>query len=183
MTGGPDHRADIERIVRSRGYEDFRWIAPRDVVVGRWVRVKCMFGCPEYGSSACCPPHTPTVDECEAFFREYDEALVFRFQKRVAAAHDRHAWSREVNGKLLELERAVFLAGFPKAFLLFMDSCTLCGDCTGARTTCRDKGGARPSPEAMAVDVFQTVERIGYPLSVLKDTKEEMSRFAFLLIA
>jgi hypothetical protein len=32
---------------------------------------------------------------------------------------DRHAWSARINAKLVKLERAVFLAGFERAFMLF----------------------------------------------------------------
>jgi hypothetical protein len=41
---------------------------------------------------------------------------------------------------------------------------------------------ARPTPESMAVDVFATVRKIGYPIDVLYDTSQEMNRYAFLLV-
>jgi predicted metal-binding protein len=107
---------------------------------------------------------------------------VFHFPKQLDDPEQRHRWSREVNKKLLELERAVFLAGYRKAFLLFMDECSLCADCTGDRADCRDKRGARPSPEALAVDVFATVRSVGYPIEVLTGTDQTMNRYAFLLI-
>jgi len=34
----------------------------------------------------------------------------------------------------------------------------------------------------MAVDVFETVRKIGYPIEVLYDYSQEMNRYAFLLI-
>jgi hypothetical protein len=34
----------------------------------------------------------------------------------------------------------------------------------------------------MAVDVFSTVRRIGYPIEVLADYRQAMNRYAFLLI-
>ena len=95
---------------------------------------------------------------------------------------DRHTWSREVNQELLKLERAVFLAGHERAFLLFMDSCELCSKCEGARGDCKHPRSARPSPEAMAMDVFSTVKKIGYPIEVLADYDRAMNRYAFLLI-
>ncbi len=176
-------RAELEALFGAHGCQDFRWIDPAEIVVAQWVRMKCTFGCGEYGHNACCPPHTPPVPECERFFREYSTAVVFHFAQAVARPEDRHAWTREVNRGLAGLERAVFLAGYEKAFLLYMDSCCVCGDCTGERTTCRAPRVARPSPESMAVDVFQTVSRLGYPIEVCTEYHQQMNRYAFLLVA
>jgi len=89
---------------------------------------------------------------------------------------------KRVNSKLLNLERDVFLAGYPKAFLLFMDTCYLCKDCSGTRTQSFNKKSARPAPEALAVDVFSTVRQAGYPIEVLWDYSQKMNRYAFLMI-
>ena len=95
---------------------------------------------------------------------------------------DRHAWSARINAKLIKLERAVFLAGFERAFLLFMDSCCFCKECTGTRETCDNPRMARPSPEAMAVDVYSTVRQFGYEISVRTDYDQKMDRYAFLMV-
>jgi len=34
----------------------------------------------------------------------------------------------------------------------------------------------------MAIDVFSTVRKLGYPIEVLKDYSEEMNRYAILLV-
>jgi predicted metal-binding protein len=141
-----------------------------------------MFGCREYGRNACCPPNTPPVDECRGFFREYSEGVVFHFEKKVEKPEDRHQWARGINGRLLNLEREVFLADNPKTFLLFMDSCNICKECAGERVRCNNKKSARTTPEAMAVDVFSTVKQLGYPIKVLCDYSEAMNRYAFLLV-
>jgi predicted metal-binding protein len=122
------------------------------------------------------------VPECRQFFDDYEKAVVFHFEKTVDAPEDRHEWTRGVNTDLVALERAVFLAGYQKTFLLFMDSCGLCKECTGVREECRQPRSARPTPEAMAVDVFSTVRQIGYPIEVLADYCQAMNRYAFLLI-
>ncbi len=177
------NRAELEDLIARHGFEDFRWIKPKDIIVAEWVRMKCLFGCPSYGRIAACPPNLPTVSECRRFFDEYSAAVVFHFEKKVDKPEDRHPWSKGVNQELLKLERAVFLAGYPKAFLLFMDSCPLCADCSGARAECKNPRSARPSPEGMAVDVFSTVTPLGYPIAVLSEYSQPMHRYAFLLIS
>jgi len=175
-------RTTLESLFADHGYADFKWIKPQDVVVSQWVRMKCMFGCTEYGKNASCPPNVPTVSECRQFFDEYRAGAVFHFEKKVDRPEERHTWTKGVSQGLLKLERAVFLAGYRKAFLLFMDSCYLCADCAGARTGCKNPKSARPTPEAMAVDVFSTVKQYGYPIEVLTDYSQAMNRYAFLLI-
>jgi predicted metal-binding protein len=172
----------LEALFADHGYSDYKWIKPEDVVVSHWVRMKCLFGCSSYGRNACCPPNVPSVAECRQFFDEYSAAAVFHFEKKVDKPEDRHAWARGVDLDLMRLERAVFLAGYRKAFLLFMDSCFLCADCAGARTECKNPKSARPTPEAMAIDVFSTVRKYGYPIDVLSDYSQAMNRYAFLLI-
>jgi predicted metal-binding protein len=80
------------------------------------------------------------------------------------------------------LEREVFLSGHQRAFLLFMDSCCLCAECPGTRAGCRSPKLARPTPEAMGMDVFSTVRQCGYPIQVLSDYSQPMNRYAFLLM-
>ena len=175
-------RKKLEEIFLKHSFMDFRWIDPQKIVVSQWVRTKCMFGCREYGAKACCPPNVPSVTECERFFRDYAEAVIFHFEKRVDRPEDRYDWTREINTRLLKVERDVFLADYPKAFLVFMDTCYFCKDCSATRTECLNKKYARPAPEALAVDVFSTVKQVGYPIEVLSDYSQKMNRYAFLMI-
>jgi predicted metal-binding protein len=157
-------------------------VNPQNIVVSLWVRMKCMFGCKEYWKNACCPPNTLPVQECRSFFSEYSEAVVFHFEKKFENLEQRHEWTKGINERLLSLKHEVFFAGNPKAFLLFMDSCNVCTDCAEERVKCKNKGSARPTPEAMGVDVFSTVRALGYPIKVLRAYSEAMNRYAFLLV-
>lgn len=175
-------RKQMEALFFKLGFRDFKWVDPKNIVISQWVRMKCTFGCKEYGKNACCPPNTPTVQECRDFFREYSEGAVFRFENKFEEPEQRHELTKGINEKLLSLERQVFTAGNPKAFLLFLDSCNLCTDCAEDRAKCKNKKSARPTPEALAVDVFSTVKALGYPIKVLGDYSEAMNRYAFLLV-
>ena len=176
------NRNELGRLFREHGFEDFRWIDPKAIVVAHWVRMKCLFGCEDYGRNAVCPPNTPPVEECGRFIHEYGEAAIFHFVKKVARPEDRHAWTREIERKLLGLERAVFLAGHRKAFLLALDSCNFCEACPGRKNACKEPRQARPTSDALAVDVFATVRSVGYPIEVLSDFSQPMNRYAFLMI-
>jgi predicted metal-binding protein len=172
----------FERLFKTHGFDDFRWIDPKEIVVAQWVRMKCIFGCSGYGKNACCPPNTPNIAECERFFREYKTAAIFHFEKKVDKPEDRHTWSRGINAGLLKLEQAVFLGGQVKAFLMFMDSCSICKNCVERRSDCKEPQLGRPGADAMGIDVFSTVLKAGYPIEVLSDYHQAMNRYAFLLI-
>lgn len=177
-----ERKSAVDTVLHDNGYTDYRWIDPATIVVAQWVRMKCMFGCGEYGRGAACPPNTPSVAECERFFSEYRHALILHFEGRMENPEDRHAWSAKINARLVKLERAVFLAGFERAFMLFMDSCAFCKTCSCSRETCAEPRMARPAPEAMAVDVYTTVRKAGYTVNVRTDYDQKMDRFAFLMV-
>lgn len=175
-------RNKMEEVFQDFGYTDFKWIDPGKIVVSQWVRWKCIYGCGEYGKTATCPPNVPSVSECRDFFQDYKEAVVFHIGKKFKKPEDRFDWTREINLKLLELERKIFISGHQKAFLLFMDSCNICESCPGKKEKCKEPRLARPTPEAMAMDVFSTVREIGYPIQVLSDYSQKVNRYAFLFI-
>lgn len=79
----PTAREKLDLLFRDRGYIDYKWIDPQKIIISQWVRMKCMYGCGEYGQNACCPPNLPSVSECERFFHEYRDAVIFRFEKTV----------------------------------------------------------------------------------------------------
>ena len=175
-------REKIEELVKKHNVEDFKWIDPHTIVVGQWVRMKCLYGCGEYGKTATCPPNVPSITECEKFFREYTSALVIHFEKFVDRPEDRHAWTRKINESLLAVERDVFLAGNHKALVLYIDPCNICGDCVPGRDDCRNPEDARPSLEGLGVDVFGTVRKQGYEIEVLDGYDRKMNRYGMLLV-
>jgi len=74
----------------------------------------------------------------------------------------------------------VLLAGFYKALVLFPGDCSLCPECVSRLEDCENPGPGWPSLEALGVDVFATVRRLGYPIEALTDRSHTMNRYAFL---
>jgi len=175
-------REKLESVFKKHGCTDFKWIDPKDIVTGQWVRLKCIFGCGSYGNRACCPPNVPSVAECKQFFSEYKTGVIFHFAKTIDKPDDRHALGRKINQGLLSVEREVFLMGHQKAFVLLQGSCNICEECTKVRGDCKDLKSARPTPESMAIDVYSTARKYNFPINVLTDYAQTMNRYAFLLI-
>lgn len=181
-SGSDIQQQQLEAIFRDHGCGNFKWIRSKDIVINQWVRMKCMFGCHKYGKNASCPPNVPPVDECRRFFNEYRTAVIFHFKHRAPERLERRKWTGSVNAQLSGLERAVFLAGYEKVFLLFMNNCNICAECAPNRTMCKNPRMSRPVPEALGVDVFTTARRCGFPIEVLNSREKEMNRYAFMLI-
>jgi predicted metal-binding protein len=171
----------IESFLLKQGFSDYKWINPKDIVVANWVRVKCTFGCGDYGLGTC-PPYTPSVNDCDKFFKEYVSGLIIRINKFADKNSYPSEWARETAIKLLDIEREIFLSGFQKVFLLNHSCCNICRKCIGNRIDCSDKMKSRPSPESFAVDVFQTAKNAGLEIKVVADNPAEMNKIAILLI-
>ena len=170
----------IEAILAEQELTDYRWISPKEIVVSQWVRVKCTFGCSDYGTGTC-PPHTPSVTECERFFSEYQTGLIIRLSIFADKNDYPSDWSKAMTAKLLETERKIFISGHHKVFLLNQTCCSICKTCVGNRHDCKDKSHSRPSPESFAVDVYQTARNAGYDMNVVTNPGE-MNRIAIILI-
>jgi predicted metal-binding protein len=109
-------REKIEAIVGKQGFSDYRWINPREIVVGQWMRVKCMFGCGNHGLGAC-PPNTPSVEECDRFFKEYESGLIIRLNKFANKDPYPSDWSKEMTGKLFGYRAGDISIGVAKSIL------------------------------------------------------------------
>jgi predicted metal-binding protein len=175
MRRSASDRRSLESAFEKHGCTDFKWIDPKEIVTAQWVRVKCMYGCEDYGRRACCPPNAPSVSECRQFFDEYRTGVIFHFAIARRNAGEQRSWARKVN-RLISLEKDVFLLGYERAFMLLMGTCSLCKECTGIRDECKHP------VDAFAVDVYSTVRKYGFPIQVLTDHSDTMNRYAFLLV-
>jgi predicted metal-binding protein len=177
-----EDQALIGPLIAARGFRDYRWIDPARIVVSEWVRMKCRFGCGDYGRFGTCPPNLPDVAACRAFFGEYALAAVLHVEMTEPDHKARRRWSNEAHVGLLALERDVFLEGFEKAFALVFATCRQCAECAPRREECKLPDKARPTPEALAVDVYSTARAVGYPIEVVTAVDEAHDRYAILLV-
>ena len=63
-----------------KGVTHAKQVHPSTVVTAPWVRLKCQYGCPNYGKSHCCPPETPTPDQTRAVIDSYHHAILFHYE-------------------------------------------------------------------------------------------------------
>jgi len=171
---------EIDQIIKQYGINDYKWIIPQEnIIVSSWVRFRCQFGCADYGKNATCPPAAPSIDECRKMIYEYENAIIFH-----SPIEPNNNELNKLMSTLYELERAIFLNGYYKVFLLQYASCKLCKKCIAedTRIECINKSKSRPEPTAMGIDVYQTAHNVGYQVQVVKNFDEIQNRFAFMLI-
>lgn len=159
-----------------------RLIDPGVVATAEWVRTKCRYGCPDYGTSFACPPSSPTPSQTRRLLDEYAAALLLRVA--VDRGGDSSEQSRRLSRIALTLERELFLAGFHKAFAVIAGGfCKPCDtrECLSAGH-CLFPDHARPSIAASGIDVFATSAAAGWPLGVVRDGDDPYRLFALVLI-
>jgi predicted metal-binding protein len=175
----------IRRKAEQLGVSSTKPIRTEDVYVEHWVRQKCQYGCPRYGKRFTCPPYSPTPEETSRILQRYRQALLIQFA-------DLHEGRRpKVHEIMFKLEREAFLSGLYKAFAYAAGPCRLCRNCVAeeiespnehSRKECKFPEKARPSMEAVGIDVFQTVSRAGYPIGVVRQIGDCFTLFGMLLL-
>ncbi|MBM3147880.1 MAG: DUF2284 domain-containing protein [Actinobacteria bacterium] len=151
------------------------------IVFGDWVRLKCRYGCPDFGRRLSCPPYTPPLEELGAAFAGYSRALLVWVE--VDGAGEEPAARRRLHEALLDLERAAFVGGHHKALALGVGPCVWCGDepCP-ADGSCRRRERLRPSLSGCGIDVFATAAGAGVELQVAADERAAVKLLGLLLI-
>ena len=81
----------------------------------------------------------------------------------------------------MALERDLFLAGHYKAFGLGSGPCGLCRTCAFDKG-CRHPYKARPSMEAVGIDVFATARRHGFIIEVVRTHDDPQHYFGLVLV-
>ena len=165
--------------------------ADKIVVSGQWVRWKCMFGCLLYGNTLCCPPFIPRPQETKNFIQEYTHALLIGFKGDLSDPLKHH---KKMQKSIIKVEKKAFNLNYMKAFAFSTGACVLCKSCIlqelpkdidpkMAKTYCRHKNNARPSMEAVGIDVFSTVKNAGLQLEVIiTENIDKLKYFGLLLI-
>ncbi len=156
-------------LARDLGALEAKVIPAASVATAAWVRLKCRYGCGGYGSSLCCPPHSPTPDETRAVLDCYERALLIHCKPGV-----------NVKQVVVAVERDVFLAGYYKAFGYGAGPCSLCRECNFE--ACARPHEARPAMEACGIDVFATARANGFPIEVVTDYECDQNYYGLVLV-
>jgi predicted metal-binding protein len=144
-------------------------IRAKDVVVDDRVRMKCRIPiCEAYGQNLMCPPHVPPVEEFRTALAGFSDAVVVQLTASLPKSPDGpkkdvFAAAKRLHELVNLGERTAFQEGFRFATGLIGGCCRLCDECEGVKPggRCAHPYKARPSMEAMGIDVTATTEKAG----------------------
>ncbi|MGQ9722775.1 MAG: DUF2284 domain-containing protein [Candidatus Jordarchaeum sp.] len=176
------------------------------IVVDERVQLKCRYPpCINYGRNLMCPPYTPTAKEFREILQNYKYAIIFQIDKTMNKKIQDYLKNKETNlldlskdeefiklvldtGEdegaeanriITALEREAFKKGYRLTLGLTVGPCRLCKECD-TKNLCKHPWEARPSMEAVGIDVSKTAENAGFKIQW--GTKESMNLTALILI-
>jgi predicted metal-binding protein len=169
-----DEKTGLEEWVyeaRALGFPRAVLFPVEEVETASWVRLKCRCGCPVYGRNLQCPPHGMESAATKQMLESYSWGLLVEGTPP--------SW--DFHGKLLQLERKAFLAGFHKAFAFSAGPCPVCKACP-EDGTCRRPDQARPSMEGSGIDVYTTARKAGIRLEPVTDKDQYVKYIGLVLL-
>ena len=66
---------------------------PRQVFTAAWVRLRCQFGCSEFGQCLTCPPHSPAPETTRKVLDEYESAILLHGANWESVRESRGPWN------------------------------------------------------------------------------------------
>jgi predicted metal-binding protein len=154
----------LATFAKSKGAVEAKGIPIEHVVMDERVYYKCLYGCPRYNSSKMCPPNTPLPADFERALRKYQWGILVKTRPH------------EINEIVVAVEREAFLLGHYLALGLRGGPCPLCPECTDRKENCRNPEKARPSMEAVGIDVFATLKNAGISADLKKNSDDEIRK-------
>jgi predicted metal-binding protein len=165
---------DIMARLRQQGASAVKMINISDIVVDERVRLKCQIPiCDSYNKNLMCPPHVPSVTTFRKALSGYTGAILIQITAPLTEATvDRPSVDVYAPAKILHelvnmAEKWAFEYNFRFATGLMGGCCRLCDECVAIQhgLFCRYPFKARPSMEAMGIDVVETLKLAGLPIS------------------
>ncbi len=186
---------DLCKLARDLGATHAAPFSAGGVTVDERVRLKCQVPiCDDYGLNLMCPPNVIAVQEFREMLAKYEWAILIQIQARIPDSMVKEIEQAEdvaalyKNAKFIDsykksfspvklqlhkivhrVEARAFSLGYRFAAGFIGGSCKLCPECvacTSSQEPCRQPFRARPSMEAVGIDVLKTAENAGLPFDV-----------------
>ncbi|WNY28735.1 hypothetical protein MmiEs2_09380 [Methanimicrococcus stummii] len=163
--------AVLLQAAKGAGAVEALYIDAEDIIVDDRVRLKCFVPlCRHYGDLVC-PPNVPTPDGFRKYLSLYRFAILLSTQydnpPKPASLIDSEDVSNEIRKKstdlseiLLKMEAVSLQKGYRFAAGFTGGSCHYCDGCVKTGGECKTPYKARPSMEAVGVDVVGTLQNV-----------------------
>jgi len=182
------------KLAKELGATNAASLGAESVVVDERARLKCSVPiCDDYGLNLMCPPNVMSIQTFKEILAKYNHAILIQIEapippemmeeiqkaEDVAALYKSakflNSYKRTFDPVKLKLHRIVhkveaqaYALGYRFATGFTAGSCKLCKECVAIRShePCRQPFRARPSMEAVGIDVFKTAENAGLPFEI-----------------
>lgn len=147
------------------------------VEVRDWVVLRCKYGCEQYGKSHTCPPNSIPTETMRNVLKEYKRAIL------VAAKTKGVEDQARLRQALIEMEKALFLKKYYKAFALVPGCCDKCEPCAAEKgKECTHANEKRPCIEGTGIDVFSLVSKYKKNIHPLTDKNKSFESYGLILL-
>jgi predicted metal-binding protein len=177
---GDQHRqtrkvlTEILTTLTEEGASAVKLVDITQIVVDERVRLKCQIPlCDSFNKNLMCPPYVPSVDAFRVALALFSKAILIQVSAPLQGASanfpsaEVYAPARKLHELVNLSEKKAFEKGFRFATGLIGGCCRLCEECVAVQSgqSCRFPFKARPSMEAMGIDVIATTEKAGWTMS------------------
>jgi predicted metal-binding protein len=170
----------FEKLIKTameRGATEAKIIPVDEIVLDERVILKCQVPlCNDYGNHLLCPPNSPSLTQFREVFKKYSKALLIQLRTpagRLDSSSEEsrkktiYARAKELHEIVNVVEKVAQELHFTFAAGFIGGSCKLCNPCVGVKSgkPCKHPFRARPSMEAVGIDVHLTAQRAGLAFS------------------
>jgi len=180
----------LQRLTFNVGASRAITIDTKQIVIDERVQLKCRYPpCQHYGRNLMCPPFTPSASQFKGYLSRYRRAILAEVEDRVPRDVKRtlsnsgkwyadlikdesflkrydkwhvRVW-RKLHSVVSEIEREAFRRNYYLSLGLGAEHCALCRRCN-VKSSCKHPLRARPSMEAVGIDVHKTIRNVGFTL-------------------
>jgi predicted metal-binding protein len=173
----PQDLEKYRQVALNLGADEARVVDVSEIMAKDAVAFKCRVPrCFGYGNCAQCPPHSPKPAEIRQLLKDFSHGLLFlrrvnsELLKRARDDKERKTAFRSILDIVSKLESAAFYDGHYLAVGFSAGSCfsSLCDPKLGCQVLkgekCRFPLKARPSMEAVGIDVYRLIAASGWEI-------------------
>ncbi|QXM07174.1 DUF2284 domain-containing protein [Crassaminicella indica] len=145
------------------------------LLVSKKVRDICMKNkCGQYHNNFMCPPYVGALEDFADSLKMYTKGFLILVKDKIDDPLDYNSFYKSadvLHEIMLDIEQYGKELGYDKAFAFIGGHCRLCEICAAklGKESCVDTKRARPSLEAVGVDVIETCSKVGINIEFKKD--------------
>ena len=164
----------MPQLALEKGCSRAELLLAKDIIVDERVRMKCRLNaCGQYGQNLLCPPNVLPLEKTRSMLEKYSFVMIMQLTRPVLDDNYRQVFDdqkRQFGHHIIDLEQEAFHRGFMFAVGLAAGHCDICPACAAkeGKSVCRNPATARPSMEALGMDVAATCRQVAFPTGFIK---------------